>query len=111
VVHTCNTSYSGGRDQKDCDSKPTQASSSWDPIMKKTITKKGWWSGSRDKVAASKHEALSSNPSTTKKEEKDYKILHSDSFIWLELIEDLLGDFGDRIVNPNLQWVPSEGIV
>jgi hypothetical protein len=27
VVHTCNTSYSGGKDQKDQGSKPTQANS------------------------------------------------------------------------------------
>jgi hypothetical protein len=41
VAHTCNPSYSGGRDQKDQGSKP--ASSCW----KKPITKKGWWIVSR----------------------------------------------------------------
>jgi hypothetical protein len=40
VVHTCNHSYSGGRDQEDRGSKPTQANSS-DPISKKLIAKKG----------------------------------------------------------------------
>jgi hypothetical protein len=34
VVHTCNPSYSGGRDQEDHSSKPAQANSSWDPISK-----------------------------------------------------------------------------
>jgi hypothetical protein len=37
----------GGRDQEDHSLKPTQANSSQDPISKKLITKKSWWSGSR----------------------------------------------------------------
>jgi hypothetical protein len=41
VTHACNPSYSGGRDQEDCSSKPAQANSSWGPIKKKTITKAG----------------------------------------------------------------------
>jgi hypothetical protein len=46
VTHTCNPSYSGGRDQEDQGLK--SANNSRDPISKKkTITKKGWWSGSR----------------------------------------------------------------
>jgi hypothetical protein len=40
VAHTCNLSYSGDRDQEDCDSKPAQANSCQDPISKKPITKK-----------------------------------------------------------------------
>jgi hypothetical protein len=40
VTHTCNPSYSGGRDQKDHGSKAGQANSSRDPILKKLITKK-----------------------------------------------------------------------
>jgi hypothetical protein len=32
VTHACNPSYSGGRDQKDHSSKPTQANSLQDPI-------------------------------------------------------------------------------
>jgi hypothetical protein len=32
VVHTCNPSYLGGRDQEDWSSKPAQANSSWDFI-------------------------------------------------------------------------------
>jgi hypothetical protein len=61
VVHACNLSYSGGRDQEDCGSKPAGANSSRDPILKKTHHKEGllfppfistwergddhWWSG------------------------------------------------------------------
>jgi hypothetical protein len=42
-----NPGYSGGRDQEDLGSKPAQANSSTDPMLKKPITKKCWWSGSR----------------------------------------------------------------
>jgi hypothetical protein len=35
VSHFCNPSNSGGRDPEGCDSKPTQANSSRDPISKK----------------------------------------------------------------------------
>jgi hypothetical protein len=47
AAHIYNSSYSGGRDQEDCRSKPAWANSSSDPILKKLITKKGWRSGSR----------------------------------------------------------------
>jgi hypothetical protein len=47
VAHTCDPSYSGGRDLEESGSKPAQANSSEDPISKKPITKKGWWSDSR----------------------------------------------------------------
>jgi hypothetical protein len=40
VAHTCNPSYSGGRDQEDHGSKPALANSLRDPISKKPITKK-----------------------------------------------------------------------
>jgi hypothetical protein len=40
VAHTCISSYSGGRDQEDCSSKPAQASSSRNPISEKTQHKK-----------------------------------------------------------------------
>jgi hypothetical protein len=40
-------SFSEGRDKKDRFSKPAQASSSKDRILKKPIPKKGWWSGLR----------------------------------------------------------------
>jgi hypothetical protein len=32
VAHTCNPSYSVGRDQEDCLLKPTQANTSQDPV-------------------------------------------------------------------------------
>jgi hypothetical protein len=48
VAHTCNPSYSGGRDPEDGGSKPAWAKCLWDPISKKTHhKKKGWWSCSR----------------------------------------------------------------
>jgi hypothetical protein len=40
VGHTCNPT--GGRDQEDCCSKPAQAIFLQDPILRKTITEKGW---------------------------------------------------------------------
>jgi hypothetical protein len=40
VAHTCNPSYSRGRDQEDHGSKPAQANSLRDPISKKTHHKK-----------------------------------------------------------------------
>jgi hypothetical protein len=44
VSHTCNSSYSGGKDQEDRGLKPAQANSSQDPIKKKKkISKKSWW--------------------------------------------------------------------
>jgi hypothetical protein len=46
-AHACNPSYSAGRDQEAHDSKPAWANSFRDPALKKPITKKGWWSGSR----------------------------------------------------------------
>jgi hypothetical protein len=35
MAHTCNPSYSEGRDQEDHISKPAWVNSSWDPIWKK----------------------------------------------------------------------------
>jgi hypothetical protein len=46
-AHACNPNYSGGRDQQERGSKLAWANSLWDPMSKKPITKKGWWSGSR----------------------------------------------------------------
>jgi hypothetical protein len=43
VAHICNPSYSGGRDQEDCGSKPGQANNWRDPVSKQSITEKGWW--------------------------------------------------------------------
>jgi hypothetical protein len=40
VAHTCNPSYSGGRDQEDHGSKPAWVNSFQDPISKKDFTKR-----------------------------------------------------------------------
>jgi hypothetical protein len=40
--HTCNPSYSGGRDQEDHRLKPAQANNSQDPYLKNTQHKKGF---------------------------------------------------------------------
>jgi hypothetical protein len=58
VPHSCNLSYSEGRDQEDHGLKPAQVNSSQDPISKNTFTKKD--------CGVAQHEALSSNPSTAK---------------------------------------------
>jgi hypothetical protein len=39
VANACNPSYSGGRDQEDLGSKPVQANSLLDPILKNPIKK------------------------------------------------------------------------
>jgi hypothetical protein len=59
VAHTCNPSYSGGRDQKDLSSKPAQANNSWDPILKNLQKNRAG--------GVAQVKALSSSPSTTKK--------------------------------------------
>jgi hypothetical protein len=41
VAHTCNPSYSGGRDQEDHGSKTAQGNSPRDPHLEKRFTKKG----------------------------------------------------------------------
>jgi hypothetical protein len=51
VAHTCNPSYSRGRDQEVYSSKPARANSSRDPVLKKLLTQKGWWSGPSGKSA------------------------------------------------------------
>jgi hypothetical protein len=73
VAHACNPSYSGGRDQEDCGSKPGKTNNLQDPISKKkSITKKGWWSGSSGRAPT--YQVLSSNPSTIKKKKKEAKL-------------------------------------
>jgi hypothetical protein len=52
VAHTCNPSYSGGRDKEDHGSKPAQASNSLDSNLKIFNTKKGWQSGSSGAASA-----------------------------------------------------------
>jgi hypothetical protein len=41
MANTCNLSYSGGGHQEDHSSKPAQANSSQDHILKKPFTEKG----------------------------------------------------------------------
>jgi hypothetical protein len=60
-AHTCNPSYSGGRRQEDCVSKPTPGNSLRDPISKTPSTKKDWH-------LPSKREALKFNPPLQKKD-------------------------------------------
>jgi hypothetical protein len=66
VAHTCNPSYSGGRDQEDRSLKPARENNFQDPISKKPITDKGL-------MEWLKVEALSSNPSTAKHKNKNHK--------------------------------------
>jgi hypothetical protein len=63
VAHTCNPSYSGGRDQEDCVLRPAWANSSARPYLKKLFTKIGL-------VEWLKVKALSLSPSTVKQEEE-----------------------------------------
>jgi hypothetical protein len=63
VTHTCNPSYSGGKDQEDQGSRPAWANSAQDLILKKTHHKKTGLA----ECLPSKHEALSSNSSPTNK--------------------------------------------
>jgi hypothetical protein len=42
VALVCNPSYSGGSDQEDHGSRPAQANSMQDPVLKIPITKQGW---------------------------------------------------------------------
>jgi hypothetical protein len=72
VAHTCNPSYSGGRDQEDCGSKPAQANSSQDPIFKKPFTKRagGVAQGVGLKFVPQYHK---------KKKKKEFFFLHQDA--------------------------------
>jgi hypothetical protein len=69
LAHTCNPSYSGGRDQEDHSSKPAQVNNLWDSRKYPTQNR----AGGVDQVVEClprKCEALSSHPSTTKKQNK-----------------------------------------
>jgi hypothetical protein len=68
VAHACNPSYSEAEIRR-IGSKPAQANSLRDPILKIHTTKQGWCSSSSGK-APSKSEALSSNPTTAKREQR-----------------------------------------
>jgi ribosomal protein S19E (S16A) len=70
VTPACNPSYSGGSDQEDRGSKPAWASSSPDPILKKTLQKKK----KKGLVEWLKVKALSSSPRTAKRKRKKKEI-------------------------------------
>jgi hypothetical protein len=71
VVHACNPSYSGGRDQEDCGLKPARANSLQDPILKNPSQKQNKTKQKNRKkiglVEWLKVKALSSSPSTAQK--------------------------------------------
>jgi hypothetical protein len=67
VAHAYNPSYSGGRDQEDCSSKPARADSSARPYLEKPFTKIGLVEWLKVKV-------LSSSPSTVKKKKKKIQV-------------------------------------
>jgi hypothetical protein len=75
MAHACNPSYSRGRDQEDCGSKPSWANSSQDPISKNHITK-NWL------VEWLKVKVLSSSLSTAKKKKKKKKGGRGDEGEW-----------------------------
>jgi hypothetical protein len=68
VAHTCNPSYSGGRDKEDCSSKPTQANCSVIPYLEKPFTKIRL-------VEWLKVKTMNSSPSAAKKKKKKQKML------------------------------------
>jgi hypothetical protein len=74
VAHTCNPSYSGGRDQIGSQFEASRANSSARPYLEKTLHKKGL-------VEWLKVHALSSSLSTTKKKERKKIILRADESI------------------------------
>jgi hypothetical protein len=64
MVHACNLSYSGGRDQKDCDLRLSQGKKLTRPYLGNTLHKKRAGGVARvGEHLPSKHEALISNPS------------------------------------------------
>jgi hypothetical protein len=69
MAHTCNPSYSGGRDQEDRGLKPARANSSTRSYLEKPFTKIGL-------VEWLKVKALSSSPSTAKQQQQQKKTPH-----------------------------------
>jgi hypothetical protein len=63
VVHTCNPSNSGGRDEEDRSLEPAWANNSTRPYLEKPFT-------NIELVEWLKVKALSSNPSTAKKQKQ-----------------------------------------
>jgi hypothetical protein len=66
VVHNCNPNYSRSSDQEDCGSKPAQANSLQDPILKKKSQKRAGGVAQVVEHLPTKCEALNSNPITKK---------------------------------------------
>jgi hypothetical protein len=62
VAHACNPSYSEGRDQEDHGSRPAQANSLRDPILKNPTQKGAGVLAQVVEYLSSKYEHLSSNP-------------------------------------------------
>jgi hypothetical protein len=71
-AHTCNPSYSGGRDQEILVGR--QPGKIVETLSQKYNIKKVWWSDSSGKVPTSKCEALSLNTSTAKRKRKKEKV-------------------------------------
>jgi hypothetical protein len=65
VAHAYNPSYLEGRDQEDLGSRPAQANSLRDPILRKPITKKDWWSDPEFKPQSAKRKKKQKKRSTT----------------------------------------------
>jgi hypothetical protein len=84
VVHACNPSYSGGIDQEDPSSKPAQANSSGDAVLKIPNAKKGWRSGFSNRAC----EALSSTPVPLRKKKLPKYVLftHGPQIILMKLL-------------------------
>jgi hypothetical protein len=71
VAQACYPSYSGGREQEDHGSKPAGINRSQDLSLKYLIQKGAGGVDQVVELVPCKHEALSSNPSTDKKENKE----------------------------------------
>jgi hypothetical protein len=78
VAHACNPSFSGGTDQEDYSSKPAEANSSRDPILKKAIRKRA---GGMAQGVGSEFKPQNQKPKTkTKKPPGDF--LLSRELVW-----------------------------
>jgi hypothetical protein len=73
LAHACNPSCLGGWDQEDPVWRPTWANSSWDPHLQNNQTR---GVAQAVELLLCKCEALSSNPSPTKKKRKEKRFYH-----------------------------------
>jgi hypothetical protein len=113
VVHACNPSYTGGRDQEDCSSKPAQTNSSQDLILKIPITKN--WTGG---VAQGKGTEF--KPQYHKKEkkekEKKNKMLKNMYILFLKVLTppkkiENLNKTKTQKKSPNFQRVNCQNVI